>query len=533
MGLLVLGCGTDTTGDNGGLDAGGDVTGDSVQSIDGVAELPGDFEVLADLPGELPGDGGAAETGGDDMVEDWGLAEDVNEETLADTEGELAADVGEDTGEPDPQTNPEAFVFVDGTGGQDGNPGTPQAPKKTLNDALALAVSSGRDLVVAEGTYTESLTFTGDRRVLGGYEASGWTRDPKAHKTTVLRPVANGFVVKVSGAEVRLDGLEISNGVVDADASGTQDFTALQVQNGGSVVLYQATVLAGKSTNNTKWHYHIAVSVEQGCQAQITESYVDGGGAALGTTKGIAVGRMGYEGAPSSLKLYRSIVLGGECNIETSAVVVAYKCTAELVGSFIDGGRTAGGDVWTINAMAPSTIFAINNTIFGGRSNTGRAAAFNSSSQSGSEIGDFTLVNNILEGGKAPSSWVVVSHSVSKVTLVQNNLHGNGTGENCLVGRWVGYGLNCLAEKEKINDCTQWVGAAACLKSEGNSVVDPGVAGFELGDWHLLTGSPMIDAGLAPQDFYGGDAHKLDLDGQVRPDGAAIDLGADEYVPTK
>ena len=42
-------------------------------------------------------------------------------------------------------------------------------------------------------------------------------------------------------------------------------------------------------------------------------------------------------------------------------------------------------------------------------------------------------------------------------------------------------------------------------------------------DYHLSPGSPCIDAGTVTGVY-------TDIDGELRPDGAAIDMGADEYM---
>jgi len=62
------------------------------------------------------------------------------------------------------------------------------------------------------------------------------------------------------------------------------------------------------------------------------------------------------------------------------------------------------------------------------------------------------------------------------------------------------------------------------LEGEGNIHVDPQFVNPLLGDYHLLTTSPCVDAGL-------GDHPNLpesDLDGEARPSGGGIDMGADE-----
>ena len=60
----------------------------------------------------------------------------------------------------------------------------------------------------------------------------------------------------------------------------------------------------------------------------------------------------------------------------------------------------------------------------------------------------------------------------------------------------------------------------------GNQTGDPLFANAGLGDYHLLAGSPAIDAGASDADLG-----STDFEGNTRPLGAAPDMGADEYVP--
>ena len=55
--------------------------------------------------------------------------------------------------------------------------------------------------------------------------------------------------------------------------------------------------------------------------------------------------------------------------------------------------------------------------------------------------------------------------------------------------------------------------------------VSPAFVNPLLGNYRLLAGSPAIDVGSAVG------APGTDFDGQARPTGAGVDIGADEYVP--
>jgi hypothetical protein len=49
----------------------------------------------------------------------------------------------------------------------------------------------------------------------------------------------------------------------------------------------------------------------------------------------------------------------------------------------------------------------------------------------------------------------------------------------------------------------------------------------QITDYHITAGSPVIDAGMDLTGDYPDLA--VDYDGQARPNGAGVDIGADEY----
>lgn len=62
--------------------------------------------------------------------------------------------------------------------GNDGDPGTPDRPVASIRRGIELASPEGKAVLVAAGTYAESLVVTGTTAVAvyGGYDANGWKR---------------------------------------------------------------------------------------------------------------------------------------------------------------------------------------------------------------------------------------------------------------------------------------------------------------------------------------------------------------------
>ncbi|MHB8817353.1 MAG: CARDB domain-containing protein, partial [Steroidobacteraceae bacterium] len=79
-------------------------------------------------------------------------------------------------------------IFVS-PAGKDSNPGTMAAPKQTLAAGVAAAAAQGKDVYLADGTYSEILNVANGVSVFGGYDAH-WHRSPA--NTTTITGVTTG-----------------------------------------------------------------------------------------------------------------------------------------------------------------------------------------------------------------------------------------------------------------------------------------------------------------------------------------------------
>ena len=114
----------------------------------------------------------------------------------------------------------ENAVYVS-TGGDDANAGTFNAPKSTISNALAQAVSQNKDkILIAQGTYTETITLVSGVDLLGGYDESTWERDINNYGTEIHG--GNATIIGNNVSNVQIDGLFVYS--ADAGASGESSY---------------------------------------------------------------------------------------------------------------------------------------------------------------------------------------------------------------------------------------------------------------------------------------------------------------------
>jgi hypothetical protein len=172
------------------------------------------------------------------------------------------------------QIRAEGIVYVDGTAGDDANPGTRNLPKKSIQSAidLAAALMDEGEVHVAEGNYNvyETLEVKKGISLCGGYQGSDWTRDIDAY-TTVIEAVSVDTVIKSGHGvtpETVIEGFTIKAALVtqatciwcerssptiqrnmlDAGQGGTD--TIGIINSSGSPVIIANTINAGDGTES-------------------------------------------------------------------------------------------------------------------------------------------------------------------------------------------------------------------------------------------------------------------------------------------
>jgi len=92
------------------------------------------------------------------------------------------------------------IIYVDGTSGNDANPGTRERPKASIQNAieLAAALMDEGQVWVAEGTYViqKTLVVREGISIFGEYEVPGWTRNRQLQPTTIIQGDGIDTVIK-------------------------------------------------------------------------------------------------------------------------------------------------------------------------------------------------------------------------------------------------------------------------------------------------------------------------------------------------
>ncbi|MBI3183734.1 MAG: hypothetical protein HYZ28_16475 [Myxococcales bacterium] len=138
------------------------------------------------------------------------------------------------------------FVSADG---DDLNPGTMAAPKRTVGAGIGAASSAKPHVYVSEGIYAEQVTLVNSISVFGGYSrANGWKRSASYAVTVQNGAVVNSRVIAVGGSNIT------SATVIDHLTIRALDTVALEASTYGvhcdacgGLVIRRCTVLGGSA----------------------------------------------------------------------------------------------------------------------------------------------------------------------------------------------------------------------------------------------------------------------------------------------
>ncbi|MGC9399618.1 MAG: right-handed parallel beta-helix repeat-containing protein [Anaerolineae bacterium] len=401
------------------------------------------------------------------------------------------------------------------------------------------AADDGDVIKVAQGTYTDvhtlpslsTATFTATQSVAitksvtlrGGYAVTDWTTpDPDAHPTILdAREAGRVLVIVGSGIAPTIEGLRLTGGdatglggsVYDLDAGG-----GLYVL-GGSAVISDSQVYGNNAYRGAGvWLQDCTVTFRANEVRANTAGWAGGGLWLYRSPANLADNRVVsntaiYAGGValhlSNAELSGNSVLSNTATSSEGGGVAILSSKAVLDGNVIRANRVdeAGGGLFL--SLSDATL-------------TNNVIADNYANRLGSGLhvsgGSPRLVHNTIARN---SGWGGGLYAVTSTVGIVSDVRLTNTivfshTEGIIAARGNTVTLHATLWHANLTD---WIGPGTINHTNDHS----GDPAFAADGYHLASGSsaidPGVDAGIA-----------TDVDGDVRPQGAGYDLGADEFL---
>ncbi|MEW5763642.1 MAG: right-handed parallel beta-helix repeat-containing protein [Acidobacteriota bacterium] len=464
------------------------------------------------------------------------------------------------------------FVTPSGSGG--GSQGSPCSLQTALNSA-----GGGDVLYLAGGTYMGDMSgnvalISHSLSLLGGWDgaASGTpVRDPGAHPSILDGEGVRRCIVVNTGLSVVLDGLTVQNGYVEGEGGGVYAYGSnLTVQNcrfesnyafitgstnayGGGIRLVNGNLTARDSFFLFNDAYCNGCSAPRGggisvssqgsvviedCEFQGNDSwlgggldvYSTGGGSLLiedslflqnGLSTSVGIGTTGYAGGvymagvPATLTgcVFRENEAGNDAGA-IRAVGGGLTFTVDRCWFLDNEGYSAPG----IQVLS-GTLVLTNSVLARNRSGWFPQAAVNLLSNSEALLDHVTFSENRNEnGGYAVETEGESTASLENVIVAGHSVGLFANSMTTITADGVLWGTGAWAnDAETGGSGTVTVGSTTV--SGDPAFLDPAN-----GDYHIGSSSAAVDHGIDSGVHH-------DIDGNPRPIGATVDLGADEYAP--
>ena len=432
-----------------------------------------------------------------------------------------------------------AAVYCVRTDGNDASSGLNWAQaKRTISNALG-AAQAGDQVWVASGIYIEKITLPPGVQLYGGFAGVNETnltqRDWINNLSVLNLNVTNGPLVTITnaGPETRVDGMVLTGGAAGAGAGVCILGAGPVIANnriylnsagafGGGIYVGGWQTFGGQErhaiiTNNLVVNNHCPAGnacgggiVVRGASPTIAWNVISRNSAGL-NGGGIAI----YCARDGMFPIHSKPVI-------TNNYIVAN--TASRVPPTTSGNNDGGGGGGVYStALDPSTgllipgaiaapviinnVIAANGAMFGAGvkldvSPNGASTVANNTVVANSGVGIFwkdtalTNCNNLVA-----YNWAGMMQNTNPMLLANNNVYGN----------------------KMVGIAADYLGMADPTGINGNLSMEPRLADYRVGDFHIQPGSPCIDAGRTGEVGTG-----LDLDGAPRVVNGRVDIGAYE-----
>ncbi|HKZ86738.1 MAG TPA: choice-of-anchor Q domain-containing protein [Anaerolineae bacterium] len=393
----------------------------------------------------------------------------------------------------------------------------------TTIDAALEAAANGDLIRVASGAYSERLTITKTVTLEGGWNESFTTRAPGA---SVIDAQRAGRVMTVLGlVSPTIDGFTITGGDATTEISGAHRGGGVYIDAGDALLVNNIITnnLATTSAISTDVGFGGGVFVESGrvvISANQILSNVAGAGGSNTEAYGGGVYAMGAPTLINNLMASNQARIGG--------APFGYGG-----GVYVSNGVVRGNQFISNSASNGGGIAFLLNTTFEGNLSRGTTGG-NFILETG---GVSRLANNFLLETNCPTGMFPGN---SAIQVVNNTIVGCFQGIYVPVGASppisnnlfysnttaiAGEGTPLLDYNGFWMNDTPFNVPTGTLTGTHNVFSNPLFVDPAAGDYHLQIGSPMIDRGTSAG------APSTDYDGQARPTGEGVDIGADEVVP--
>jgi hypothetical protein len=450
-----------------------------------------------DANDDMDVDADAEDTTNDDTSDDDSdddVDDDMDDDVDDDADDDVDDDLNDDSDDDDdvwidsaPRPTDAIGIFVS-TSGDDLDPGTMAEPMRTIRAGVAKAESDGKMVFIAGGQYVE--IFDTRVSVYGGYRDTDWLRDLAENETHVVF-FGSSYIVNIpeDADEVVIDGLHINN----------------------TMPLYNVVGLLGKGRKITLRNNNIRTLCSIYSFAESTAVWLEDVEEAVFEHNIIESGPAYAAWTPTTA--------------DSLAVYIRDGGSVTMVSNLLKSG-SAQGDAWLSGESIAVKMNCDNALLIGNTFSTDKAVI--SVGHVGASIAvwadattSFALINNILQVDRAQEMIGLRFSGFGGVTLMNNDFTGIFNPDRVLAR----IRANIIRDSATMNDCL-WNG---CRQSGGN--LDQAPLFYGQGDYHLMPGSPCIDAGIDPNTWFEGVSANWDLDLERRPQGAGWDIGMDEYLP--
>ena len=384
----------------------------------------------------------------------------------------------------------------------------PTAAFATVGAAIAVA-ASGDTILVCPGSYIENINFGGKAIV---------ARSTAGPAVTVLDGNAVDSVVTFATGETStsiLEGFTIRNGRAPFDGGGIRIVSASPVIRHNLIAGNTACSALGLLIDSG------SPLIEENTIANNRQPTCGGG------TMGGAISIRGT----SSAIIRRNLITGNGGVYSGGGIGMNSAGSPTIESNVISGNSAAqGGGIGMINNTSP---LIRGNLIIGNEAQSGGGVYW---LVPGGSTGPL-LVNNTIADNSSPQGSGVFADGIDQNARLWNNIIVAAPGQTAVFCGNLGDQLAPAFFSNDVFSATGATYAGTCADQTGintNISADPLFVDASVSDYHVLPGSPAIDAGNnAATDLPGSD-----LDGHARVlDGngdtvAAVDIGADEASST-